>query len=102
MQRIQRYNTDNLYETNPSNLQINKSPIRRQNANQLNPARSPIRSRTPTRYVSPIAHQNNFPIKFIANVSPAKEKKSNLENNSELSNGKGLKFINNNFTDKFY
>ena len=79
MQRIQRNNTDNFHEHYPSNLQCNKSPIKRQNMNQINPVRSPIRSRTPTRYVSPIKTTNQLPssIKFISRVSPLKKKQSN-------------------------
>ena len=84
MQRIHRHNTDHLHEPYTNPLQYNKSPIKRQNINHANTVRSPIRSRTPTRSVSPIKLGNNMPssIKYISNVSPSKQKQGNHENQS--------------------
>ena len=104
MQRTYRNNTDTAHDRVPNQAQLNKSPIRRQNVNPSYIARSPIRSRTPTRHVSPLKNATNTPnpIKFISNVSPAKEKRTNYENQGQLSNGKGIKYINNNYNDKIY
>lgn len=79
MNRVQRNNTEILSERYPNyNMQYNKSPIRRQNGNGINPGRSPIRSRTPTRHVSPIKNNSQqFPIRFISNVSPSKDRPPN-------------------------
>ena len=103
MQRMHRHNTDNLHDQYPSNP-LNKSPIKRQNINHIHPARSPIRSRTPTRNVSPLRTTSPLPssIKYISRMSPVKQKVVNIENNSEFSNGKGLKYISNHFNDKNY
>lgn len=74
MNRLYRNNTEVLHDRtlhlNPAN---NKSPIRRQTIHNMNPARSPLRSRTPTRCVSPLKQtQPPVPIKFITTVSPGK------------------------------
>lgn len=78
MNRIHRNQTEILSDRN--NIQYNRSPIRRQNINHPNPARSPIRSRTPTRCVSPIKANNGYQasIKFITNVSPIKDRQNNI------------------------
>lgn len=104
MNRLHRNNTDILPERYPNyNTQYTKSPIRRQNTNLVNATRSPIRSRTPTRHVSPIKNNSQqFPIKFISNVSPSKERPANQENYLEFSNGKSIKYINSNLNDKNY
>lgn len=80
MNKIRRTGTTPVLEAYQNNLQFNKSPIRRSNLNQLNPNKSPIRSRTPTRDISPIKNTNPYPtpIKYISNVSPIKEKPTNL------------------------
>jgi hypothetical protein len=81
MQRVQRNITDTVHDRSPHHTPLQKSPLRRQNGHQANPARSPIRSRTPTRHVSPLKTAAPFPssIRFISTLSPAKERpKGNL------------------------
>jgi len=83
MNKIRKINTENYPENFMINAAIHKSPIRRNNiANAIQPSKSPIRTRTPNKNVSPIKinHQlpNNF--RYISNVSPLKERKIEVEN----------------------
>lgn len=104
MNRLYRNNTDVLQDrSNNHNPSYNKSPIRRQTVQNMNPARSPLRSRTPTRHVSPLKQtQPSMPIKFISTLSPGKQRQTNMENYPEFSNGQGMKFITQNLIDKNY
>lgn len=77
MNKIRRTSTNIVYEACTHNLDLNKSPLKRNpNFNHQNTARSPLRSRTPTRHVSPIKMNSQMQpaIRFISNVSPIKER----------------------------
>lgn len=95
MQKVRKVNTDNYSENFMLQNAISKSPIRRNNLNTHITAKSPIRSRTPNKNVSPIKPSPQLPsnIRFIANVSPLRERPIEPDNYSEIANGKHIKYI---------
>jgi hypothetical protein len=104
MNKILRQNTNRLTDNHTPGIQINKSPLKPiHTINTIHPTKSPLRSRTPVRFVSPINNKSTITaIKYISNVSPLKEKVQDRENQSEISNGKSIKSINNQIIDKNY
>jgi hypothetical protein len=103
MNKIRRTTTTAAYDYQP--LDFNKSPLKRNNPYPT--ARSPLRSRTPTRPLSPLNVHPANPIRFIPNVSPLKdreerEKFPEVENQGEFANGRSIKYINHPTNDKFY
>ena len=105
MNKIRRTTTAPVYEVQQPALDFIKSPLKRAPCHP-NTARSPLRSRTPTRHVSPIKTnpQQQPSIRFISNVLPMKEREryGEVENQGEFSNGKSMKYINHPINDKFY
>jgi hypothetical protein len=93
------------HENNYEELHFNsnaRSPLRRNPANHNHSSKSPIRSRTPTRPVSPLSH-HALPttIRYIANVSPLRELPTNSDN-TNLSNGKNIRYIQASKTERNY
>lgn len=96
MSRPRKYLQDNDQEILHPPITA-RSPLRRAPCNQGPQNKSPIRSRTPTRPVSPLKHQHALPntIRYIAHVSPLRDRPSEADNYNDLSNGKNMRYIHN-------